>query len=197
MEGWRAGSGDWADGKGASYYDEVGLLVPAERTPAGHRLYGERLYRVLALRRLGLPLDEIAALLDDDRVGLVDTVRRDLQQVDRQLEQQHRLRDRLRELLDTLEQSIEPSAEQFIDTSEEAMTVIEASVKDVLVWQAHLEDPLEDKPLPRPPRTGQRAVLLEENGGARVMPIWIGIPRARRSRSRSPVGARSVRLART
>jgi len=53
------------------HYDEVGLLVPSERTSAGHRLYDEqdvrRLYRVLALRELGLGLDEIASLLDDDR----------------------------------------------------------------------------------------------------------------------------------
>jgi DNA-binding transcriptional MerR regulator len=44
------------------HYDELGLLVPSERTQAGHRLYGEddvrRLYRVVALRHLGLPLSE-------------------------------------------------------------------------------------------------------------------------------------------
>ena len=43
------------------HYDSLGLLVPSERTGAGHRLYSaddvERLYRLLALRGVGLPLD--------------------------------------------------------------------------------------------------------------------------------------------
>ncbi|MDQ4027695.1 MAG: MerR family DNA-binding transcriptional regulator, partial [Actinomycetota bacterium] len=44
------------------HYDEVGLLRPSARTEAGHRLYDEngvkRLYRILALRQIGLRLDE-------------------------------------------------------------------------------------------------------------------------------------------
>ena len=47
---------------------QLGLLVPSERTHGGHRLYSaadvERLYRLLALRELGLPLEEIGPLLD-------------------------------------------------------------------------------------------------------------------------------------
>ncbi|MHB8451701.1 MAG: MerR family transcriptional regulator [Mycobacteriales bacterium] len=48
--------------------DHLGLVRPPARTPAGHRLYVEfdveRLYRVLALRQLGLPLDAIGRVLD-------------------------------------------------------------------------------------------------------------------------------------
>ncbi|MER5531074.1 MerR family transcriptional regulator [Streptomyces sp. NPDC002677] len=51
------------------HYDEIGLLVPGERSPAGHRRYGDadldRLQRVLFYRELGFPLEEVAALLDD------------------------------------------------------------------------------------------------------------------------------------
>ncbi|MFD5537887.1 MerR family transcriptional regulator [Streptomyces sp. NPDC127079] len=51
------------------HYDEIGLLVPGERSPAGHRRYGDedldRLQRILFYRELGFPLDEVAALLDD------------------------------------------------------------------------------------------------------------------------------------
>lgn len=50
------------------HYDEIGLLVPSERSRAGYRLYTdrdlERLQQVVVYRRLELPLDEIAALLD-------------------------------------------------------------------------------------------------------------------------------------
>ncbi|GGW61374.1 HTH-type transcriptional activator TipA [Streptomyces lucensis JCM 4490] len=51
------------------HYDEIGLLVPGERTHAGHRRYGDadldRLQRILFYRELGFPLEEVAALLDD------------------------------------------------------------------------------------------------------------------------------------
>ncbi|MFG2354718.1 MerR family transcriptional regulator [Streptomyces sp. NPDC048521] len=51
------------------HYDEIGLLVPSERTYAGHRRYTDtdldRLQQILFYRELGFPLDEVAALLDD------------------------------------------------------------------------------------------------------------------------------------
>ncbi|MCU1641388.1 MAG: MerR family transcriptional regulator [Nocardia sp.] len=49
------------------HYDRIGLVCPAKRSGTGHRLYTEadveRLYQVLALRQLGLSLDQIAELL--------------------------------------------------------------------------------------------------------------------------------------
>ncbi|MFJ6987408.1 MULTISPECIES: MerR family transcriptional regulator [unclassified Streptomyces] len=54
------------------HYDAIGLLVPSERSHAGHRRYGDgdldRLQRILFHRALGFPLDEVAALLDDPDV---------------------------------------------------------------------------------------------------------------------------------
>ncbi|MFB6517367.1 MerR family transcriptional regulator [Streptomyces sp. NPDC056401] len=48
------------------FYETAGLL-PAERTPAGYRLYGEdavdRLAFISAAKHLGLPLEEVAELL--------------------------------------------------------------------------------------------------------------------------------------
>lgn len=50
------------------YYDEIGLLSPAEHTDAGHRLYGAdeivRLQQIRSLQQLGFSLDEIRALLE-------------------------------------------------------------------------------------------------------------------------------------
>jgi MerR family transcriptional regulator, thiopeptide resistance regulator len=50
------------------HYDEIGLLRPSGRTPAGYRNYHgadlDRLQRVLGYRELGFSLDEIATLLD-------------------------------------------------------------------------------------------------------------------------------------
>ncbi|MFG2883778.1 MerR family transcriptional regulator [Streptomyces sp. NPDC048297] len=58
------------------HYDEIGLLVPSERTRAGHRRYADadldRLQQILFYRELGFPLDEVAALLDDQATGKAD-----------------------------------------------------------------------------------------------------------------------------
>lgn len=49
------------------HYDEIGLLTPSERTRAGYRLYTtddlQRLATIVTYRRLGMSLDEVAALL--------------------------------------------------------------------------------------------------------------------------------------
>ncbi|MEU0222508.1 MerR family transcriptional regulator [Streptomyces sp. NPDC006265] len=51
------------------HYDDINLLVPSERSHAGHRRYGDadldRLQQILFYRELGFPLEEVAALLDD------------------------------------------------------------------------------------------------------------------------------------
>jgi len=154
------------------HYDDVGLLVPSQRTSGGHRVYDardvERLYRVLALRRLGLRLDEIASLLDDGGVSLLETVRRHLEQVERELAHQHRLRERLRQILAVLHRSAEPPVEDYLDAVE-AMTMIEIDVQDVV-----MRVPGDDAPVSRSPREGNRVVLLREHDGERILPIWIG-----------------------
>ncbi|MCA0438199.1 MAG: MerR family transcriptional regulator [Actinobacteria bacterium] len=61
------------------HYDEIGLVVPSERTAAGYRLYTAadltRLQHVVVYRRLGFALEEIALLLDQPE-GLVAHLRR-------------------------------------------------------------------------------------------------------------------------
>ena len=59
------------------HYDHIGLVVPSVRTPAGYRGYTdadiERLHLVLVYRSVGLPLDEIRALLDDAGADVLGT----------------------------------------------------------------------------------------------------------------------------
>jgi DNA-binding transcriptional MerR regulator len=49
--------------------DEIGLLVPSDRSAAGYRLYSEadlaRLHQILLYRELGFALDAIGAVLDE------------------------------------------------------------------------------------------------------------------------------------
>lgn len=158
------------------HYDELGLLVPSDRTQAGHRLYSEddvrRLYRVVALRHLGLPLSEVGALLDDESLGLADTVRRHLGRVERDLERQERLRRRLVQILAELDRQSEPAIEDFIGALE-AMAMIETTLYDVLV-PVFGERATEESG--RIPGEGQPVMLLKEANGSRVLPIWIGHP---------------------
>ena len=60
------------------HYDEIGLLAPAHVGANGYRYYGRaelmRLQRILFHRELGVPLGEIAGLLDlegEDQVGVL------------------------------------------------------------------------------------------------------------------------------
>src|SRR5262245_45531502 len=108
------------------HYDELGLLTPSERTTAGHRLDAaedvERLYRLLALRNIGLPLDEVGTLLDGED-GVADTVRNHLARVEGQVQALDALKTRLTRLLGAIEDG-EASPQRFLDALE-AMSMFE------------------------------------------------------------------------
>ena len=103
------------------HYEALGLLTPTARTEAGYRLYGsaqlERLYRILALRSLDLPLEEIGRLLRDD-VGLGDVLGRQLRAVERRMAADAELHIRLCRLLDASAEHGEPTVAELTDTME-------------------------------------------------------------------------------
>jgi len=61
-------------------YDELGLVSPSGRTPAGYRQYDEkdlfRLQQVLLYRELDVPLEEIRRMLDAPGFDLVEALER-------------------------------------------------------------------------------------------------------------------------
>ena len=73
------------------HYDDIGLLVPSQRSDGGYRLYDRndvaRLYRIQALRRLDLSLAEIQGLLDRAADGLSEVVAQQLSQLEREITQ--------------------------------------------------------------------------------------------------------------
>src|SRR4051812_44231857 len=115
------------------HYDEIGLLRPSERTEAGYRLYSagdvQRLFRIRALRRLGLPLDEVGAAVDGGRADLRDVVERQLERVRRDLELGRRLENRLAEVLRSVDGGAEPSSEQLLEAIE-VMTMTDSYYTD-------------------------------------------------------------------
>jgi DNA-binding transcriptional MerR regulator len=110
------------------HYDALGLVVPSGRTPAGHRDYAgtdvRRLFAVVALRRLGLGLAEVKALLDGEAYDPRGTLRRQLAESDRRLAAETELRTRLTHLLDVLDQGGEPTTDDLL-RAVEATTMTE------------------------------------------------------------------------
>lgn len=88
------------------HWEDMGL-ISADRSPNGHRRYGPaqvtRLYRALALRRTGLGLRQIAALLDEQGLDPGMTLRAHVQELDEDLRRRGDLRDRLAAVLASLE----------------------------------------------------------------------------------------------
>jgi cob(I)alamin adenosyltransferase len=121
--------GELADAAGVTvrtlhHYEQVGLLVPASRTGAGHRRYGteqaERLYQITAMRSLGFQLGDIRRALDGEDLGSV--VRLHLQQVRDRLRQTSELNRRLERLLSALDSSDHPT-EEIIQATEATVSV--------------------------------------------------------------------------
>jgi len=90
------------------HWEDMGL-VTADRAPHGHRRYGPaqvtRLYRALALRRTGLGLGLIAALLDEQDPDPAVTLRAHVEELDEDLRRRGELRDRLSAVLASLDGS--------------------------------------------------------------------------------------------
>ena len=88
----------------------------------GYRLYGsedvQRLYRILALRQLGLSLKDIDAALAGDWADLRQAIARHLAEVQRQVVLSRSLEHMLRRLLDQFDRHQDLTNEQFIDAME-------------------------------------------------------------------------------
>src|ERR1700710_893605 len=71
------------------HWDEIGLLRPAERSSSGRRGYSpedvQRLYRIVALRGLGLSLEDVAAALEQEGPDLRHAVEAHLARVEDEL----------------------------------------------------------------------------------------------------------------
>ncbi|MEO3927031.1 MerR family transcriptional regulator [Micromonosporaceae bacterium B7E4] len=115
------------------HYDGIGLLRAGERTSSGHRRYTEgdlrRLYRIRALRGLGLSLEEIAGVLAgsaDDLAAMRDLLTAQLRGLAAQAVRLDQLIERLHGLLDQIDGASMPGPDQFLTTLE-MISVFETS----------------------------------------------------------------------
>ena len=81
------------------HYDSIGLLRPSGRSEGGYRLYNHgdvaRLHGIQTLRQMGVPLAEMAQLLDGGARSLQAILARQLSTLDQEIARTQALRDRL------------------------------------------------------------------------------------------------------
>ncbi|HEY2506044.1 MAG TPA: MerR family transcriptional regulator [Streptosporangiaceae bacterium] len=115
------------------YYDEIGLLWPSGRSDAGHRLYDgadvARLYRICLLRRLGFPLDRIAAVLEDPQWQLAPAVTAHLAQTRDRAAIAARLCARLAAMSAALGRQRDPTPRDLFATLEEMTMLDHATIR--------------------------------------------------------------------
>ncbi|MGW0605080.1 MerR family transcriptional regulator [Streptomyces sp. NPDC002640] len=111
------------------HYDEIGLVRPSARTTAGYRAYAaadvERLREVLAYRRLGFGLREIADLVDDPATDTVARLRRLRGLL---LEQ----RDRAAAMVTAIDRELEARAMGIRTTPQEQLQVFGAQLYEAI-----------------------------------------------------------------
>ncbi|WP_017537677.1 MerR family transcriptional regulator [Nocardiopsis halophila] len=139
MEGgghvWKVGELARATGltvRALHHYDGIGLVRPSERTASGHRLYTEAdvrlLYRALALRDLGLPLEEVRSVLQGGGPGLDELLTGQLAQVERRIAALGGLRGRLSAVLQAARGGSAPESERLMRVIE-GMSSVDETVR--------------------------------------------------------------------
>ncbi|MGH7500597.1 MAG: MerR family transcriptional regulator [Longimicrobiales bacterium] len=126
--------GDLAKRTGVSvralhHYDELGLLVPARRTPSGHRVYGareiRRLQQIRSLQQLGLTLEEIGACLERRGESVAKVIARHVTQLRQRIRAETELLERLEWLEKRLAAGDRVVVEEFLQVMER-MAMVES-----------------------------------------------------------------------
>lgn len=104
------------------HYDTIGLLTPSARSDSGYRQYDRndiaRLHQIQALRRFGLALADIGAVLANPGSHLAAIVEQQIQMLEQQIVQSSALRDRLILLQGQLSRGEEPELATWLTTLE-------------------------------------------------------------------------------
>ncbi|WP_435106231.1 MerR family transcriptional regulator [Arhodomonas sp. AD133] len=104
------------------HYDDIGLLTPSSRSHAGYRLYAKadiaRLHRIQALRRLGISLADIRAVLEADEISLPALIDQQIRDLDARIERSMQLRERLIQLRDQIDAGGDPEPDEWLTTLE-------------------------------------------------------------------------------
>ena len=108
------------------HYDDIGLLSPSRRSGAGYRLYDgvdvERLYGILALRQLGLSLEQIAEAITD-QTSLEAMLVAHSEHIEARLADIQRLQNQLGAVLATVRTRARPTDTDHLDLIRKVLTM--------------------------------------------------------------------------
>jgi DNA-binding transcriptional MerR regulator len=138
------------------HYDQIGLLKPSGRSESGYRMYGEadvaRLHAIQALRFLGMPLAEIAPLLDGPDASVEGILEQQMHGLQQQIRQATELHERLSLLREGLLKGRTPEVREWVQslalmatygkyfTAGELKTILSAYTGVEGEWLALLEE---------------------------------------------------------
>lgn len=129
------------------HYDQIGLLSPSGHTESGYRDYGPddagRLYRILALRDLGLALTEIGDVLDGGQDSSREILARQHRFVQAEIQRHELLSRRLERLQALLGREESPGLDdwfevlQLMRVQEKYLSAedVEDMTRDATAWQ--------------------------------------------------------------
>lgn len=104
------------------HYDDIGLLVPARRTRAGYRQYGDtevgRLHRILVYRRLGFDLSTIGKILDDPNETEAEQLTRQRELLEREARRLARMIEGVDKIMAKKERGYRLSSEEMKEVFE-------------------------------------------------------------------------------
>jgi len=199
-QGWRIGALAASTGltvRALHHYDHIGLLVPSNRSAAGHRLYTDaditRLYRISLMRRLGFPLAQIGKVLDDPNWDLRASMARHLADTQRRAAIASSLCNRLSDMATELGRRQDLSPDQLFGALEE-MTMLDSTVHGttaLLVYRdlpaaydylitvfgltpGELERDSSGKPVHGEVRAGDQVIWLHPEGDGYRSPLSLG-----------------------
>ncbi|MEM7201564.1 MAG: MerR family transcriptional regulator [Planctomycetota bacterium] len=100
------------------HYHQIGLLVPSAASDGGHRRYTSvdvvRLQQIRSLVDLGLPLEEVGAMLGTRRGSPVEVLRLHRSRLRQRIAHQEELCGRLDDVLEPLETGVAPTVEVLL-----------------------------------------------------------------------------------
>lgn len=126
------------------FYDQIGLFSPSGKTESGHRLYDEsdlsRLQQIISLKELGLSLEEVKSVLNDEQMSPVEIVNLQIARIKEQIKLQQMLLEQLHHVSKSMQGKAPLAVEDFTDL----MQAIKKSHEKLVIerrtsWEHHLD----------------------------------------------------------
>lgn len=97
------------------HYDEIGLVVPSDRTPVGYRTYSaadvERLHQVLTYRELGFSLSQVQEIVSES-VDTMAHLRRQRRLLDERIDRLHQMAAAVEKMMEAKSMGVQLTPEE-------------------------------------------------------------------------------------